>query len=45
MAGVNKPEKKKEKESWGLVQMDKATKNYYKRIKDNPRLWKNDYNK
>jgi len=45
MAGVNKPEKEKEKEPWGLVQMDETAKRYYKRMKDNPRLWRNDYNK
>jgi len=48
MAGVTKPKNKKE--SWGLVQMDKAAKIHYKRIKNkylinNPRLWKNDWRK
>jgi len=41
MAGITKPEKKKE--SWGLIQIDKASKDHYKRIKNkylinNPKL-------
>jgi len=34
MVGVTKPEKK-EKESWGLVQMDKTAKSYYRHNKKN----------
>jgi len=39
MAGVTKLEKKKE--SWGLVQMDKTAKSYYKHNKINRSItWK-----
>jgi len=45
MARLAKPEKKKDKEPGGLIKKDRTADLIRKLNKDNPRLWKSDWNK
>jgi hypothetical protein len=45
VVGITKYEKKKDKEPGGLIKKDKTADLIKKLNKNNPRLWKNDWNK
>jgi hypothetical protein len=45
VVGLTKPEKKKDKEPGSLIKKDRTADLIRKLNKDNPRLWKSDWNK